>query len=229
MLAAAALLVGTSVPANALFDPELPPSAVALSSVPVDALEVVALEDQVIETDAADVLTASAAVRDDWSVTSYAELLRVRYGSNNYSYSTSGVGAIRWPFAFAAPIVSGFGARVAPCRGCSSYHRGLDFDAGYGAPIGSVADGVVSAVGFSSAYGYRVEIEHIVNGQRVTSLYAHMVSDSSAMQVGSAVVAGDLVGALGSTGASTGAHLHLEIRIDGVPIDPFAWLTSNAS
>lgn len=229
MLAAAALLVGTSVPANALFDPELPPSAVALSSVPVDALEVVALEDQVIETDAADVLTASAAVRDDWSVTSYAEMLRVRYGSNNYSYSTSGVGAIRWPFAFAAPIVSGFGARVAPCRGCPSNHRGLDFDAGYGAPIGSVADGVVSAVGWSNAYGYRVELEHIVNGQKVTSLYAHMIDSSSMLQVGSAIVAGDVVGAIGSTGLSTGPHLHLEIRIDGVPIDPFAWLTSNAS
>lgn len=228
MLAAAALLVGTSVPANALFDPKLPPSAVALSSVPVDALEVVELEDQVIEADAADVLTATAAVRDDWSVTSYAEMLRVRYGSNNYSYSTSGVGAIRWPFAFAAPITSGFGSRLAPCRGCPANHRGLDFAPGVGAAIGSVADGTVSAVGWSNAYGYRVEIEHIINGQRVISLYAHMVDNSSMFQVGSAVVAGDVVGAVGNTGLSTGPHLHLEIRIDGVPIDPFPWLTTNA-
>jgi murein DD-endopeptidase MepM/ murein hydrolase activator NlpD len=228
MLAVAALLVGTSVPANALFDPELPPAAVALSSVPVDALEVVELKDQVIETEAADVLTATAAVRDDWSVTSYAEMLRIRYGSNNYSYSSSGVGAIRWPFAFTAPITSGFGSRVAPCRGCPTNHRGLDFAPGYGTAIGSVADGVVSAVGWSNAYGYRVEIEHVINGQRITSLYAHMIDSSSMVQVGSAIVAGDVVGAVGSTGLSTGPHLHLEIRIDGVHIDPFPWLTANA-
>jgi len=187
------------------------------------------LEDQVIEADAAGELAATAASRDDWGVTSYAEMLRLRYGSTNYAYSTSGTGAIRWPFAFAAPIVSAFGDRIAPCRGCSSYHRGIDFDAGYGAPVGAIADGVVLAVGRSSAYGYRVEIEHLINGQRFTSLYAHMIDNSSVLQVGSPVVAGEIVGAVGSTGLSTGPHLHLEIRIDDVPVDPFAWLMANAT
>lgn len=232
MVAVAALLVGTSVPANALFDPDAPPASLALSSMPADTTataDAPKLEDQVIEADAAGELAATAASRDEWGVTSYAEMLRLRYGSTNYAYSTSGTGAIRWPFAFAAPIVSAFGDRIAPCRGCSSYHRGIDFDAGYGAPVGAIADGVVLAVGRSSAYGYRVEIEHLINGQRFTSLYAHMIDNSSVFQVGSPVVAGEIIGAVGSTGLSTGPHLHLEIRIDDIPVDPFAWLMANAT
>ncbi|MDO9590113.1 MAG: M23 family metallopeptidase, partial [Microcella sp.] len=172
---------------------------------------------------------ATIAARDEWSVTSYAELLRLRYGNVNYAYSTSGTGAIRWPFPYTTQISSGFGDRVAPCRGCSSYHRGLDFIAPYGAPVGSIAEGVVTAVGRYSSYGYRVEIEHVINGQRVTSLYAHLVDNSSVLQVGSTVQPGETVGALGNTGLSTGPHLHLEVHIDGIPIDPFSWLQANAS
>lgn len=232
MLAVASLLVGTSVPANALFDPEAPPASLALSSLsamPADTAEVVDLKGQVIEAEAAGELAATAAARDEWGVTSYAEMLTLRYGTISYAYSTSGAGAVRWPFAFNAPIVSAFGDRAAPCWGCSSYHRGLDFDAGYGAPIGAIADGVVSYVGYGGGWGYRVEIEHVVNGQKVTSLYAHMIDASSAMQVGQPIVAGQLVGAVGSTGLSTGPHLHLEIHIDDIPVDPFAWLMANAS
>lgn len=232
MLAVAALLVGTSVPANALFDPEAPPASLALSSLSAmkaEPAEIVELEGQVIEAEVADELVAAAATRDEWGVTSYAEMLTLRYGSISYAYSTSGAGAVRWPFAFAAPIVSAFGDRAAPCYGCSSYHRGLDFDAGYGAPIGAIADGVVTYVGYGGGWGYRVEIEHVVNGQKVTSLYAHMIDASSSMQVGQPIVTGQLVGAVGSTGLSTGPHLHLEIHIDDIPVDPYAWLVANAS
>ncbi len=230
MLAVAALLVGTSVPANALFDPDAPPASLALSSM-ADAKtsEVVALEGQVLEAEAVGDVATTAASRDAWTVTSYAEMLRLRYGSTNYAYTTTGTGPIRWPFPFVATITSAFGDRVAPCRGCSSYHRGVDFDAGYGAPVGAIADGIVTAVGRSSSFGYRVEIEHIINGQKVLSLYAHMIDNSSVLTVGAPVVAGEIVGALGNTGLSTGPHLHLEIHIDSVPVDPFAWLVANAS
>lgn len=233
MASVAMLFVGTTVPANALFDPEAPPSSLAFSSLPspaaAEAAEQLKVEAQAIEGEIAADAATTAASRDEWGVTSYAEMLRLRYGSTNYAYTTSGTGAIRWPFPFAARITSAFGERAAPCRGCPTYHRGLDFDAGYGAPIGAIADGVVSAVGRSGAYGYRVEIEHIINGQRVMSMYAHMIDNSSVLQVGDTVVAGEIVGALGSTGLSTGPHLHLEIHIDGVAIDPFAWLMANAS
>lgn len=228
MLAVASLLVGTSVPANALFDPDAPPASIALSSIgEAKAPETVALEGQVLEAEAVGDLATTAAARDTWTVTSYAEMLRLRYGSLSYSYNASSTGPIRWPFPFAAKVTSGFGDRVAPCRGCSSYHRGVDFDAGYGAPVGVIADGVVTAVGRSSSFGYRVEVEHIINGQKVMSLYAHLIDNSSILQVGDTVEAGEILGALGNTGLSTGPHLHLEIHVDSVPIDPFAWLVAN--
>lgn len=233
MASVAMLLVGTTVPANALFDPEAPPSSLAFSSLPspeaAEAADLMAVEAQAIEGELAEDVATTAASRDEWGVTSYAEMLRLRYGSTNYAYTTSGTGAIRWPFPFAARITSAFGERAAPCFGCSTYHRGLDFDAGYGAPVGAIADGIVTAVGWSDGYGYRVEIEHIINGQKVMSRYAHMIDNSSVLQVGDTVVAGEIVGAVGSTGLSTGPHLHLEIHIDGVAIDPFAWLMANAS
>jgi murein DD-endopeptidase MepM/ murein hydrolase activator NlpD len=127
------------------------------------------------------------------------------------------------------PISSGFGERVAPCRGCSSYHQGLDFTPGRGAPIYSIAEGVVLRSEFSGGFGQHAIIEHVINGQRVTSTYAHMVGGSSPLVVGQQLLAGDFVGTVGSTGTSTGAHLHLEIRIDDIAIDPFQWLQSNAS
>ncbi|OYX55289.1 MAG: hypothetical protein B7Y93_04945 [Micrococcales bacterium 32-70-13] len=182
-----------------------------------------------LEAEVAEELAATAASRDEWGVTSYAEMLRLRYGTGNYAYTTSGTGAVRWPFAFPATVLSAFGDRAAPCLGCSSYHRGIDLDGGRGTPIGAIADGTVTYVGYGGGWGYRVEIEHVINGQKVTSLYAHMIDNSSVLQVGQQVAVGDIVGAVGNTGLSTGAHLHLEIRIDNVPIDPFAWLTANAS
>lgn len=230
MLAVVTLLVGTSVPANALFDPDAPPTSLALSSISdAKITETGEVESQVLEADAVGDVASTAALREEWTVTSYAEMLRLRYGSTNYAYTATGTGPIRWPFPFVVPITSGFGERVAPCRGCSSYHRGVDFDAGYGAPISAIADGTVTAVGRSTSYGYRVEVEHIINGQKVMSRYAHMVDNSSVLTVGAPIVAGETVGAVGDTGLSTGPHLHLEIHIDGVPTDPFAWLVANAS
>jgi len=166
--------------------------------------------------------------RESWSVTSYAEVLQSRYGSRNFSYSTTGVGSIRWPFPTAVPISSGFGDRVAPCRYCSSDHRGLDFTPGNGSAIFAVAAGVVTASEFGSGYGQYVYIEHEIEGQTVLSVYAHMQRGSSPLQAGDLIQAGDFLGLVGNTGTSTGPHLHLEIRIEGEFVDPFAWLKANA-
>lgn len=231
MIVAAGLLIGTSVPATALFDPDAPTAATVMAAATVsdEIVDPTLTEGQVVEVEVGSDLVATVASREEWGVTSYAEMLRLRYGNVNYSYSTSGSGAIRWPFPYSTQISSGFGDRVAPCRGCSSYHRGLDFIAPYGAPVGAIAEGVVTAVGRYSSYGYRVEIEHVINGQRVKSLYAHLVENSSILEVGATVEPGEIVGALGLTGLTTGAHLHLEIHVDDIPIDPFAWLQANAS
>lgn len=166
--------------------------------------------------------------RESWSVTSYAEVLRARYGSRNFSYSTSGTGSIRWPFPTAVPISSGFGDRVAPCRYCSSDHRGVDFTPGEGTPIFAIADGVVTAAEFGGGYGQYAYIEHEINGQRTLSVYAHMRRDSSPLRVGEDIKVGDFIGLVGNTGTSTGAHLHFEIRINDEYVDPFAWLKENA-
>lgn len=166
--------------------------------------------------------------RESWSVTSYAEVLRSRYGNRNFSYSTSGTGNIRWPFPVAVPISSGFGDRVAPCRYCSSNHRGVDFTPGNGNPIFAVADGVVAVAEFGGGYGQYLYIEHEINGKTITSVYAHMQRGSSPWRVGDTVRVGDFIGAVGNTGTSTGPHLHFEIRINGEYVDPFTWLKANA-
>ena len=230
MLAVAGLLIGTTVPANALFRPSDVAASTNLSSIATGASAEKSTEPaQVLEMNAAATAIAPVASRDDWSVTSYVEILRAKYGNRDFTYTTTGTGAVRWPFPFATTISSGFGDRVAPCRGCSSYHRGTDFTPGYGTPIQAVADGVVSDKQEGWSYGAHVFIDHVINGQKVTTLYAHMESGSSPLVPGQVVAAGDFVGLVGNTGASTGPHLHLEVRLDGIPVDPFAWLTTNAS
>jgi murein DD-endopeptidase MepM/ murein hydrolase activator NlpD len=233
MFATAALLVGTSVPAAALFDPEAPPASTSMATLAASdsAADPELAQDQVVDVDVEEgtELTATVASRDEWSVTSYAELLRLKYGNRDFSYSTTGSGAVRWPFPVAVPISSGFGERAAPCRFCSSYHQGLDFNPGAGTPIFAIADGVVIRAEHSGGFGNHAIIEHVINGQRVTSTYAHMTRDSSPLVVGQEIRVGDFVGTVGSTGTSTGAHLHFEIRIDDIAIDPFVWLQTNAS
>ncbi|MBR22580.1 MAG: hypothetical protein CMF57_09115 [Leifsonia sp.] len=132
--------------------------------------------------------------------------------------------AVQWPFRVGVPVSSGFGYRVPPCGSCSSYHRGVDLTPGIGTPIQAMADGVVTVATSDGTYGEYVVIEHLIDGQRVESLYAHMLSGSTAVQVGQQVKVGELVGLVGNTGLSTGAHLHFEVRPDGVPVDPFVWL-----
>ncbi len=103
--------------------------------------------------------------RQSWSVTSYADVLKARYGSRSFTYSTTGTGPIRWPFPTAVPISSGYGDRIAPCRYCSSNHRGVDFVPGSGAPIFAIADGIVTAAEYGGGYGQYVYLEHQINGR----------------------------------------------------------------
>jgi murein DD-endopeptidase MepM/ murein hydrolase activator NlpD len=162
--------------------------------------------------------------RESWSVTSFAEVLKARYGSRNFSYSTTGNGSIRWPFPSTVPISSGFGDRVAPCRYCSSNHRGLDFTPGNGTPIFAIADGVVTQSEYGGGYGQYVYIEHLIGDQKVLSVYAHMQRGSSPVSAGQVVPAGEFLGLVGNTGISTGPHLHFEIRVEGEYVNPFTWL-----
>jgi len=169
---------------------------------------------------------AEQVALSEYVVTSYADLLKLTYGASlGFKYSVTNSGPIRWPFPVVVPISSGFGGRVAPCFGCSSYHQGLDFNPVEGTPFYSVADGEVIEVNDETwGYGKWVLIRHQVGKQQFDSLYAHMLRDSTGVKVGQEVKAGDYVGRVGNTGASTGAHLHFSILIDGEHVDPFEWL-----
>lgn len=116
-------------------------------------------------------------------------------------------------------ISSGFGYRRDPFTGRGAMHKGLDFRGPAGAPIYAAAEGRVSFVGRRSGYGNVVEINH---GNGLTTRYAHMSKFSA--KVGQQVGAGDIIGAIGSTGRSTGPHLHFEVRIHGRAVNPRPFL-----
>lgn len=116
-------------------------------------------------------------------------------------------------------ISSGFGYRRDPFSGGAAMHRGLDFRAPHGSPIHAAADGRVAYVGWKSGYGKVVEIDH---GAGLVTRYAHMSRFNA--QVGAEVVAGDVIGAIGSTGRSTGPHLHFEVRINNSAVNPRPFL-----
>ncbi|GAA1688331.1 hypothetical protein GCM10009792_05160 [Microcella alkalica] len=132
-----------------------------------------------------------------------------------------------YPLGPGAEQTDGFGHRIAPCPGCSTDHKGVDWTPGEGTPVGSIADGVVTAVGYDGTFGLRVEIEHVIDGQAVTTLSAHLQDGSVPVSVDQTVEVGQLIGAVGSTGQSTGPHLHFEIHVGGAPINPVPWLAEN--
>lgn len=168
----------------------------------------------------------SPDARDSYAVTSRAEMLRQTY---TRTYTTSWTGPIRWPFPVTVPISSGFGFRKAPCSGCSTDHRAVDFAPGGGVPIYAIAAGVVKEhEDGNGSWGNYVIIEHQINGQTITSSYAHMQHGSSPLVPGEAIEVGEFIGLVGATGQATGKHLHLELKIDDVKVDPFIWLTANA-
>lgn len=227
MVFAGALAVGMSVPANAFGTaPTIGADLLAATSPQADK----AAQGQSISV-AADV-TAGNAARDEYTVTSWAEMLRLQYGTRDYTYTMGDPnGPIRWPFPYAVPISSGFGSRNAPCRGCSSMHMGLDFTPGEGAPIYATASGtVVEHEDEDYGFGNHVIIDHgdlLGDGNNIKTLYAHMQHKSVALKVGDHIEVGDFIGTVGMTGMATGYHLHFEVHVNDVPVDPFSWLQAN--
>jgi murein DD-endopeptidase MepM/ murein hydrolase activator NlpD len=116
-------------------------------------------------------------------------------------------------------ISSGFGYRRDPFTGGGAMHSGLDFAAPHGAPIHAAAEGKVTFVGRKGGYGKAVEISH-VNG--MVTRYAHM--SRFEVKRGQTVQPGDVIGAIGSTGRSTGPHLHFEVRINNRAVNPRPFL-----
>jgi len=119
---------------------------------------------------------------------------------------------------------STFGRRLDPFTGRSSMHEGIDFAAPTGTPIMAAAGGVVTSAEFHPAYGNMLEIDH---GNDMITRYAH--ASRLIVQLGDIVRRGQHVADIGSTGRSTGPHLHFEVRIKGVAQDPHKFLVAGAS
>jgi murein DD-endopeptidase MepM/ murein hydrolase activator NlpD len=128
-------------------------------------------------------------------------------------------------------VASGFGFRQAACDACSTDHRGVDWTLGYGTEIHAMADGVVAEVGtpggIAGTLGHWMRIEHVIDGQLVSSVYAHMIAGSNPHRVGDEVRVGDVVGQIGTSGVTTAAHLHFEVHLGGTQVNPLAWLRAH--
>jgi len=116
-------------------------------------------------------------------------------------------------------ITSGFGGRADPFGGGAAFHKGIDFHAMTGDPVLAVANGVVSYAGVRSGYGNVIEIDH---GNGYVTRYAH--NSRLLMQVGDLVRSGQQVAKAGSTGHSTGAHVHFEVWVNGSVVNPSKFL-----
>lgn len=118
-------------------------------------------------------------------------------------------------------LTSSFGGRSDPFRGTRRMHNGLDMAGPVGTPIYATADGVVTRSSWFGGYGRYISINH---GGGIETRYGHM----SELLVGEGVRVrrGQLIGRMGSTGRSTGSHLHYEVRIDGQPVNPVPFMTS---
>jgi murein DD-endopeptidase MepM/ murein hydrolase activator NlpD len=147
---------------------------------------------------------------------SVASLLRGIQGGQTPVVAGSGVLVAPIP---GARITSGFGPRVHPILGTVRMHDGIDYAAAMGTPIRAAGSGTVVSAGPRGGYGNATLVDH---GRGLATLVAHQ----SAMYVtaGTAVVTGQVIGAVGSTGFSTGPHLHFEVRVEGTPVDPLLYL-----
>ncbi|WP_235201497.1 M23 family metallopeptidase [Microbacterium sp. CH12i] len=138
-------------------------------------------------------------------------------------YTNDPNAAIQWPFVVGVAMSSGYGMRE------GGMHEGLDLVPGEGAPIQSIADGTVRIATESGGnYGVTVYVDHVIDGKVITSHYSHMQYGSLKVVAGQTVKVGDVVGLVGNTGRSYGAHLHFELIVSGATIDPLPWMQENA-
>lgn len=150
------------------------------------------------------------------------EEARKKAEASGTSYVTKTVGDISftWPCPSSSRVTSGFGSRSSPTEGASTSHKGIDIGASTGSSVVAAADGTVVIATYSASAGNYVMLSH---GGGVYTVYMHM--SSIAVSSGQTVSKGSTIGAVGSTGYSTGPHLHFGIRINGSYVDPLGYVS----
>jgi murein DD-endopeptidase MepM/ murein hydrolase activator NlpD len=143
-----------------------------------------------------------------------AEVTRIL---ESYKYGSAPSGKFAWPVA--GRVTSGFGTRYHPILGYNRFHSGIDIAASYGTLVKAADGGQVVQAAYSSGYGYYIILYH---GGGFATYYAHLSSFN--VSAGQMVQRGQVIGLVGSTGLATGPHLHFEVRINGTPQNPYAYL-----
>jgi murein DD-endopeptidase MepM/ murein hydrolase activator NlpD len=124
-----------------------------------------------------------------------------------------------WPID--GRVTSSFGTREDPFNGEGAFHSGIDICAPYGTPVRAAADGDVSGMNTGSGYGREVVLDH---GHDLLTVYAHL--SAVGVLVGQHVIRGQVIGYVGQSGRATGPHLHYEVRVHNVPVNPYKYLRS---
>jgi murein DD-endopeptidase MepM/ murein hydrolase activator NlpD len=158
-------------------------------------------------------LRAIAVAEDRASDRIASQLAALGGGSGVYN------GVMQWPVPASYDVTSPFGWRMHPILGYRRFHAGIDIAASSGSAIVASGSGTVIQSGYSGGYGNVTMIDH---GNGVVTVYAHQ--SSIGVSVGSRVSKGERIGAVGSTGLSTGPHLHFEVRINGNAVNPMNYL-----
>ena len=182
-------------------------------------------------------LVVAAGLAGVSSANAYPYTVKTVDSSHNQSYTVPadalepraprGLGiyipVMQYPFD-PAVISDGWGYRSKPCSSCSSNHEGVDFNPGYGAEIPAVMNGTVIEAEYSGSLGVHVYID---DGYGMITMYGHMAEGSLRVNVGDVVTRGQIIGQVGSTGTSTGAHLHFAIQMDGEMVNPIPVLDAH--
>lgn len=135
--------------------------------------------------------------------------------SSNPTHSFRPAGALPFLLPTTGRLTGAFGWRTDPMHGATRFHAGVDLASQAGSPIRATQNGSVASAGWSGNYGYLVVLDH---GNGVETRYAHMSAIS--VEAGRSVQQGDIIGLVGSSGRSTGPHVHYEVRIDGRATNP---------
>lgn len=223
------LAVGTTTPASI---------AAAVTDTSADIAVVVPKSTNTIETDeiqayvAASDLTAGTLDRTEtYDIASMADIA-ADSGVTHFAgtWVNDPAADIQWPFPVGVPVSAAYGSASYLAQ-FSSPHHGVDLAPGAGADVHVIADGTVRlATEGGGDYGVNVIVDHVIDGQLVSTRYAHMQYGSLQVSVGDTVSVGDVLGKVGSTGKATGPHLHFEVLVNGgVRVDPYTWMQQHTT